>query len=208
MTKTTANFLFPLLCLLLCLLFPSACAVGVSRGLHLSLEAALPALYPSLILSCLMVHSAKADGEKSFLLPFFLGLFCGFPVGAKATADLVSAGKITKKDGEKLLFFCNNAGPAFLISFCGKEVLGSLGKGVVLYLVQSAISLLFLLIFFGKRLFSSSKKAEKKKKPSLPFWRNLPLALRESTNSFIYIMSCVIFFSLRRARIFCPSVIP
>ena len=195
MTKSTFNFLLPLLCLILCLLFPSACSAGVSRGLRLSLEAALPALYPSLVLSCLLVKNAKSGGKKSFLIPFFLGLFCGFPVGAKAVADLVSAGKITKKDGEKLLFFCNNAGPAFLISYCGETVLGSRAQGIFLFLLQSALSAIFLLIFFGKRLFAHEKKGEKKREFSQPFWKSIPFSLREAANSFIYIMSCVIFFS-------------
>lgn len=195
MTKSKVNFLLPLSCLFLCILYPSVCSQGVRQGLSVSLNAALPAIFPSLILSNLLVRQASAEGEKAFSIPFLLGLFCGFPVGAGAVASLVREGKLSLKDGERLLFFCNNASPAFLISYCGKAVLKDVGKGVFLFLLQSALSLLCFLFFFGKRLFQRSNSAEKRKSQSPSLWKSIPSALRESAFSFLYIMSCVIFFS-------------
>ena len=195
MTKNRLNLFFPFLCLLLCLLFPSVCAAGARKGLTVSLKAALPAIYPALTLSCLLVHQVSRSERKSFLLPFFLGLFCGFPVGAAAVAALVRDHALSKKDGERLLFFCNNASPAFLISYCGETILGDAGKGIFLFFLQSILSAFFLFIFFGKRIFIREKDGAKEKKTFPSWWKNLPLALREATNSFIYIMSCIIFFS-------------
>ncbi len=195
MTKSKLNLLFPLLCLVLCLVFPAVCASGVRQGLHLSLDTALPALYPSLVLSSLLAKQSGEMGRRSFLIPFFLGLLCGFPVGAATAATLVREGSLTKKDGEKLLFFCNNASPAFLISFCGTAVLSDAKKGLFLYLLQSGFSTLCLLFFFGKRVFCKEKSAQKETEASRSFARLIPSALKDSANSFIYIMSCVIFFS-------------
>ena len=195
MTKNKLNLLFPLLCLALCLLFPSVCAAGARKGLAVSLEAALPAIYPSLILSCLLVRQSLPSEEKSFLLPFFLGLFCGFPVGAASTAALVRNGKLSVRDGERLLFFCNNASPAFLISYCGESILGDAKKGALLFFLQSLFSILFLFLFFGKRIFVRGSRTKNSRSSSLPWWKNLPLVLREATNSFLYIISCIIFFS-------------
>ena len=45
-----------------------------------------------------------------------LGLICGYPMGAKLTADLFREGKITKSEAQYLLTFCNNPGPVFISS--------------------------------------------------------------------------------------------
>ena len=42
--------------------------------------------------------------------PFVLGLFSGYPVGARIVSSLRQENKISKSDGEKLLVFTNNAG--------------------------------------------------------------------------------------------------
>ena len=110
--------------------------------------------------------------------------------GTSCTGD-----KLAAADGEKLLFFCNNAGPAFLISYCGEQILSDAKKGFFLFLMQSVFSSLFLLFFFGKRLFVRRGKTDFGKEKGPSFWKILPDAIREGTNSFIYIISCVIFFS-------------
>lgn len=195
MTKSKLNLLFPLLCLILSLFFPAACTQGVKNGLSLSLYSALPALFPSLVLSSLLTRQKSLCQGKRFLLPFLLGLFCGFPVGAASVASLVREEQLCVKDAEKLLFFCNNAGPAFLISYCGGVVFGDLRKGLLLYLLQCALSGFCLLLFFGKHLFSKEKHKESLSVPPAPTKLDFPSALRDGMNSFLYIMSCIIFFS-------------
>lgn len=195
MTKFKLNLLFPLLCLLLSLLFPAACAQGVKNGLSLSLYSALPSLFPSLVLSSLLTKQKSFCRNKRFLIPFFLGLFCGFPVGAASVASLVREGQLSDKDAEKLLFFCNNAGPAFLISYCGGVILADPRKGLFLYLLQCAVSSISLFLCFGKRLFYKEHTNENESNLSVSSAFDFPSALREGMNSFLYIMSCIIFFS-------------
>ncbi len=195
MTKSKLNLLFPLLCLILSLLFPSACTRGVKSGLSLSLYSALPALFPSLVLSSLFTRQKSLFPGKRFLIPFSLGLFCGFPVGASSVASLVREEQISPEDGKRLLFFCNNAGPAFLISYCGGIIFGDVKKGLLLYFLQCVLSVTCLFLCFGKRLFS--KANFNKKDSAAPAYASLdfPRALRDGMNSFLYIMSCIIFFS-------------
>lgn len=195
MTKFKLNLLFPLLCLFLSLLFPAACLQGVKNGLSLSLYGALPALFPSLVLSAFITGQKNFCEKKRFLLPFFLGLFCGFPVGAASVSSLVREGRITREDGSKLLFFCNNAGPAFLISYCGKVILGDPRKGLILYLLQCTLSVFCLFLFFGKRLLIKENPMRSERVFSASQAVNFPSALRFGMNSFLYIMSCIIFFS-------------
>lgn len=47
----------------------------------------------------------------------FMGFLCGFPMGAKVTAELVVQGQITREEGDYLLGFCNNVSPAFFLNY-------------------------------------------------------------------------------------------
>ena len=54
-----------------------------------------------------------------------LGLCGGYPVGARTAAALVENGSLPREEGERLLAFCNNAGPGFLLGVCGAGVFSS-----------------------------------------------------------------------------------
>ncbi len=54
-----------------------------------------------------------------------LGLTGGYPVGVQAAADLYASGRLTREQAERLLGFCNNTGPAFIVGVCGAGVFGS-----------------------------------------------------------------------------------
>lgn len=47
----------------------------------------------------------------------FLGLFCGFPMGARITAQLYEAEEIDRNEACYLLTFCSSPSPAFLSSY-------------------------------------------------------------------------------------------
>ena len=195
MTKRKANFLLPAMCLLVSLMFPERCAEGVRKGLEIAVKSAFPALFPALVLSGMISSSLpKKSGKGAFLTPFILGLFCGFPVGAKAVCDLYQKGNLSRKDAEHLLVFCNNAGPAFLISFCGAGLFADEKKGAFLFLAQSLLSGLCLLFFFGKRLFEKMNGSPSSE-DTPPLAAVLPGALSSAAKAFLYIASCVIFFS-------------
>ena len=114
------------------LLFPKETFLGASNGLLLWFQIVLPTLLPFIIVSNIFIHTNTALFISRFLSPLFsrlfvlsepacyavlVGFLCGYPMGAKATADLVQTGKITKKEGQYLLSFCNNTSPMFIISF-------------------------------------------------------------------------------------------
>lgn len=46
-----------------------------------------------------------------------IGFLCGFPMGAKVIADLLSRGKLSQEEAQFLLAFCNNIGPIYFMSF-------------------------------------------------------------------------------------------
>lgn len=138
-------------------LFPAESAEAAREGLRLSLETVLPSLFPFFVLSSLAISSGVADqlahALERFMRPLFsisgagagaliLGLVGGYPVGARTTAELYRGGSLAKSEAERLLAFCNNAGPGFLLGICGGAVFQSARAGLYLYLVHVAAALL------------------------------------------------------------------
>lgn len=114
------------------LLFPYASLQGASNGLLLWFEHVLPNLLPFIILSNLIVRLNITGQISRFLYPLLgrlfrvsadgcypiaLGFLSGIPMGAKATADLVTTQKISQKEGQFLLGMCNNASPMFILGY-------------------------------------------------------------------------------------------
>jgi len=93
--------------------------------------------------------------QKLFALPgsfsaaLILGALGGYPMGARTVATLYQQGFCSRENAERALFFCNNAGPAFLIGVIGSGLLGRTDIGWKLYGIHLFASL--LLGFFQAR---------------------------------------------------------
>ena len=121
------------------LLNPVQARVASADGLLLWFHTLLPVLLPFFILSRLLIALDGVSGVTQFIAPLARGLFglspngafcllagflCGYPVGAKLSADLVREGRISQEEGAYLLTFTNNASPTFLTGYCLIETLG------------------------------------------------------------------------------------
>lgn len=109
----------------------SLCIRYASQGLLIWFEKMIPTLFPFMVLSGFMVRSGLSAKLTFMFFPLtllyritpamsygiFMGFFCGFPMGAKVISDLLETGQITKKQGEYLLAFTNNIGPAYLLGY-------------------------------------------------------------------------------------------
>lgn len=139
------------------LLSPDTSAQACRDALSLCAQTVIPSLFPFFVLSSLLVSSGGADAFSALLgdlmCPLFgisgagasaltLGLLGGYPVGARTVAELYDAGTLKKSEAERLLGFCNNAGPGFILGICGGAVLHSSRAGLYLYLVHAASALL------------------------------------------------------------------
>lgn len=114
-----------LLGMLLLILDGKTALLGGQDGVRLCLGSVIPSLFPFLILSQIFLSwGGRIPGiqwvgkgfpisanARFLLLPAFLG---GYPMGAKALAEAKKAGQISRQTAERMLAFCNNAGPAFL----------------------------------------------------------------------------------------------
>lgn len=120
------------------LLFPREVFEGASNGLLLWFQIILPTLFPFLLFSNLLFVTGSLNLISNVLgkpcsrmfhvseissFAIVAGFLCGYPMGAKVSADLVNNGYITKNEGEYLLSFCNNISPVFIINFITMKIL-------------------------------------------------------------------------------------
>lgn len=143
-----------------CLLrFPSAVSSGITKGLYLCSGVIIPSLFPFMVLCSFLVKSGFCEKFGFIFEPFtrllfklpgctagaiFMSLVGGFPVGAKMTYDLFENHQITMNQARKMMLFCVNAGPAFVINAVGFSMLGSSKVGIILF-----ASLCFTSILIG-----------------------------------------------------------
>lgn len=141
----------------LLLKFPTESAEGVKEGLQLCTTAVIPSLFPFMTVSAFAVQSGISARLGRIIEPvcrflfglpgscgtvIIMGLIGGFPVGARMAAALYKQGDITKTQFDRLLCFCVNAGPAFIIGTVGVVLIGSMKAGIILYAAQAAASLI------------------------------------------------------------------
>ncbi len=151
----------------LCLVKNSAASAGVIDAIKLCGGTVIPSLLPFMVLSSYIINSGLASSAGKFLerpcrkifrLPgdsaciIFLSMIGGFPVGAKMISSAVEKGNLTKNQGRRMMLFCVNAGPAFIINIVGVSMLGSQKAGIILLSATIFSSLLvgFLTRFFEK----------------------------------------------------------
>lgn len=114
------------------LLFPSQAFSYAKAGLMLWFYTLLPSLLPFMILSNICIKTGVLDklfeAPKKFWKKVFalspsgayalcMGIFCGYPMGAKITADLYIEHCISKEEASYLLTFACFPGPSFLSSY-------------------------------------------------------------------------------------------
>ncbi len=159
------------------LVYPTAASEGGTRGLGYCLDILIPSLFPFMVLSTFLVKSGLSEKIGKVIEPvvrllfhlpgcagatILMSIIGGYPVGARGIAALYESGSITEKEAQRMLCFCVNAGPAFVISVVGSGLLGSPAAGVILFCAQITVSLL-LGIVVG--LFSRKAKPAKRPPP-------------------------------------------
>lgn len=124
-------FLILLCFLIFCLfLIPNQTVAIVSAELTLWYKHMLPALFPFMLLSGIIIKRQYYMFLLKWINPIFHKLFrtsiagsfvlfsgftCGFPMGAKVISELLSEKQISSEEGTRLLLFCNNIGPIYMI---------------------------------------------------------------------------------------------
>lgn len=185
---------------------PAVMIDGIRKGLSLCGTSVIPSLFPFTVISDFILRSGLGNiigrrlaplTDKLFRLSgaagcaVLLALVSGFPVGARLTAQLYGNGEITQKQGRRMLFFCVNAGPAFVVGTVGAAMLGSRKAGVILFI---SLTLSSLLIGFFSRFADKNAKEI----PPSPVHFNpsvLPESVNSSVNAMLSVCACILLFS-------------
>lgn len=148
-----------LLLFLLCMIYKNIVILGACEGLLLWYNTVLPSLLPFMILVNVMMQTdcisllTSITGPMMRIFPgvskagsfaVTAGFLCGYPMGAKISANLVTEQKITATEGAFLLSFCNNVSPMFII-----------GVLFTKYIPEEALHLPFFLILLMSPLMCS-----------------------------------------------------
>ena len=149
------------------LLLPTEIGNGVKSGLLLLGESIVPALFPFMVLSSYIslspysrLFSRISDklSRKLFnvsgegLTAVILGMLGGYPIGAKTIYDLYSMHSLTKEDAHRLLCWCVNPSPSFVITAIGSFMLGNKKSGAIIYasVLFSSLTLGIVTRYMGK----------------------------------------------------------
>ena len=203
------------------LLFPEVSSEAVVRGLLLCGRVILPSLFPFFVCSELLTELSLAQLParlfSGLMQPLFhirgegaaalvLGFLGGYPSGAQITARLYESGAVSKNEAERLLLFCNNAGPAFIVGVAGAGVFGSAAAGFLLWGVHIFCALLCGVLLRGPKLPMVRRKGENRSSGGASFAQAFTASVRNAGASALQVCMFVVIFSVCSA--FFQSLLP
>ncbi len=194
-----------LLLFLLC--YPSEAMEAAVDGLELCATTVIPSLFPFFILSSLLIKTGFLTAIFRPLHPlfsrlfgispsgtaaFFLSVCAGYPIGAKSVTELKESGQISYEEANRLLRFCNNAGPLFLVGTVGVGMFENKNLG---YLLLFSHFFAAVLIGFLFRNHSKGNKVYQETPISLS-WNLLSDAVNSAITSILSVCSYIILFQV------------
>lgn len=201
-------FFIILFCFLL--VFPGESLSASKEGLLLWYDSLLPALLPFLILSQLLLKTSFADKITKAIGPLFCRLFhcsangafcalcgflCGYPVGARLIALQLKEKKLTLKEGQHLLSFCNNVSPMFCISYGITKAIGSTRIFPYLFVIYGA-PLLFGFLTRPAAMSKPTVFTQKQTSPSGKIFRLIDVCIIDSFEILIKLCGYLVLFSI------------
>ena len=193
--------------------WPGEASAAMKDGLALCGNVILPSLFPFFVLSSLVVELGLSRylGRlfQPVMAPLFrvngacaaalaLGFVGGYPVGARTAISLYQNGQCSRTEAERLLAFCNNCGPAFILGVVGTGVFGSGAAGLLLYLGHLAASLLvgILFRFYKSREGPKSGRAVQAQFQTASFPAAFTKSVTGALQSTLNICAFVLFFTV------------
>jgi len=197
------------ICAMAALIFSSEQVISSCRGaLALCCELIIPSLFPFFLLSVLMnrlkipFYLGKIFAPFSRLLfgvsgpggtALVMGLCGGYPLGAAYIADMRKSGLIERDESERLLAFCNNSGPAFIIGAVGTGIFRSSAVGLYLYGIHILSAILTGLFF---RRGSAESDGDIHPPAPLPFAQAFTETVKDAVISILNVCGYVVCFTV------------
>ncbi len=194
------------------LLYPVEAVEAAKSGLELCGNVIIPSLFPFFVLSSMCVELGLIRFLGRVLEPvmkplfrvggacsaaFALGVIGGYPVGAKTAISLYEKKYCSKDEAERMLAFCNNSGPAFILGVVGAGIFSSSKIGIMLYLVHILSSVLVGILFrFRSQKGRSGRTVRPQQIEAVHFTSAFTGSVKDSFYSTLNICAFVIFFTV------------
>lgn len=189
--------------------FPEKSIMYSKQALGMCYEIIIPSLFPFFVCSGILVYSGFAQTLSNLFRPvmkplfnvnengaaaFVLGIISGYPLGAVTACQLYEGAYLSKSEAERLLAFCNNSGPLFILGAVGTAMFKNPKIGIILYIshIISAVLVGILAGFYQKDKFCAPKSriTNVDESPSAIFSK----VLLNSINSILTVCGAIVFF--------------
>lgn len=164
-----------LICIYLCVMLIldfELCKKSILHGIFLCCDTLIPSMFPFMFLSSFIVKIGLLNKKIKpldkisyalFDLPFLsfivfiLSIIGGYPIGGKTIKSLYEEGSITENQAKRLILFCINPGPSFVINTIGITFFSRQKIGIIIY-----ISVIFsnIIIAFLSRIITNKERLE------------------------------------------------
>lgn len=204
--------------------WPRESVAAARQGLRLCIDVLIPTLFPYFVLSSLMIGTGAARELGRLAEPVMrrlfrirgvaapalvLGYVGGYPVGAKTVIELHRSGELSRGEAERLLAFCNNSGPAFILGVAGAGVFASGRIGAMLYLAHVISSLIVGILFRGRGPMAIPERAKVVRSVSRPrFAAVFTDSVRGAFGGVIRLSGFVVFFTVLIRILLISGLIP
>lgn len=188
------------------LVWPGFVRDSVAQSTLYCITSLVPSLFPFMVLvsACMRSPGGAVLGKllspltrRVFRLPaccgaaLLLSFFGGYPAGARCVSLLWEQQAINREQAGRMLLFCINPGPAFVVTFLGYGVLGSPAQGWLLFFSVSLGSLLLgLLSGLGKPL-----PPQEETRAAPPPAGVLPAAVWDASSAVVKMCGCILLFA-------------
>jgi len=206
--RRALKLIMPLILFILLIYSADKAKAAAVDALILCGRTIIPSLFPFFVLSAFLTRLGLPGFLGQTIAPLFsrlyrispaaasalpMGFFGGYPAGANYIADLEKSGSISPEEGERLIAFCNNSGPAFIVGVMGSAVFGSVRLGLMLYAVH-ILSALFTGLFFRRGEYC--RKVIPHRLDDISCTDALVESVKQSVLSIINVSGFIIFFSV------------
>ncbi len=179
---------------------------GARQGIEICIMTVIPSLLPIMAVTSYIAQSDAMSFPSKLLekltrflfsLPsrsgviFLLSMTGGYPVGPRLISESIKNGTLTKNQGKRMLLFCVNPGPAFVVNAVGLCMLKSKKAGLIILLSLYGASFLTGLI---SKLFENSSEQIEMHNQSYKK-SSLSDSASKSVSAVLNICGWVIFFS-------------
>lgn len=195
-------------------LMPKMCMDSALKGIDLCINIVIPTLFPFFVCSKLLIKNGFAKSVSSYfggiMRPLFnvpgcgafallIGLISGCPVGARTVVDMYKKSLCTKTEAQRMISFCNNAGPLFIMGSVSVGMLGCPHLSGILYLSHIISAIIVGVVMSNYRKKEKITTQSFCSKAEITPSGGISESISESAAIMGYVCGFVVFFSVATA---------